>query len=140
MSSTATVTLTAGTVSNSVYGGCNSAGTIEGKATVNVNGGTIGSGTFTPATKTLTYATKGNVFGGGYGENTFVKGDVEVNIGTEVPPVAPATDPTYSGTATIWGDVYGGSALGKVNASMVESVLTATAGKTTAVNLYKGTL
>ena len=39
-------------------------------------------------------------------------------------------NPTYSGTATIYGDIYGGSALGEVSAT----------GLLTQVNVYKGTV
>ena len=136
-----TVEMTAGTVSGGVYGGCNTSGTVEGNTSVNLNGGTIGAGTYTANTKTLTYTTdKANVHGGGYGENTYVKGNVNVNIGSEVAPVAPATNTTYSGTVVIWGDVYGGSALGNVNAYMNGETLTFSSNNNTNVNLNKGTV
>ena len=79
----------------------------------------------------------GNIFGGGYGKDTHVTGDVVVNIGANA---GTEESPDYVGYATITGDVYGGSAMGKVNSSLVESVETATAGKTTHVNLYGGTI
>lgn len=87
------VTLTTGTVAQGVYGGCNSQGTVGGAISVNINGGTVG-----------TSATPANVHGGGYGSATGTNGAITVIIGN-----AQLTTPT------IWGDVYGGSALGSVN-------------------------
>jgi len=107
VSSTATVTLTSGKILSGIYGGCNSSGNIGGKVTVNVNGGTIGA-----LTNVNTLA---NVFGGGFGQSTTTSGDVEVNITN----------------GTVNGDVYGGSALGSVNAG---------SGNTTIVNVTDGTL
>lgn len=48
----------------------------------------------------------GNVHGGGYGQNTKVSGNVELTLGT--------TSQNTPGV-TVYGDVYGGSALGTVN-------------------------
>ena len=107
VSSTATVTLTSGKVVSGIYGGCNSSGNIGGKITVNVNGGTVGALT--------DVGTLANVFGGGYGASTTTSGNVEVNVTN----------------GTINGDVYGGSALGNVNAG---------SGNTTIVNVTGGTL
>ena len=90
----ATVTQTAGTVSTGIYGGCNSQGTVGGAIAVNINGGTVG-----------TNSSRANVHGGGYGPDTRTNGDITVTIGN--------TD--LSTTPVIWGDVYGGSALGNVN-------------------------
>ena len=87
------VTLTTGTVAQGVYGGCNYQGTVGGAISVNINGGTVG-----------TSATPANVHGGGYGSATGTNGAITVIIGN-----AQLTTPT------IWGDVYGGSALGSVN-------------------------
>lgn len=91
---------------------------------VNVNGGTISK----------------DVYGGGMGEKTVVANDVEVNIGK-----APEGNETaYTGSATINGSVYGGSAFGAVNARSTKSTdgnVTAYApqdGKTTKVNVLKG--
>ena len=84
---------------------------------------------------------EGNIFGGGYGPTTHVTGDVVVNIGKRT-NTALEGDPvyTYEGYANITGDVYGGSAQGKVNSHLVESVETATEGKATHVNFYGGTI
>ncbi len=89
----ATVTLTTGTVAQGVYGGCNSQGTVGGAIAVNVNGGTVG-----------TSASPANVHGGGYGPATATDGNITVIIGN-----------AQSTTPVVWGDVYGGSALGSVN-------------------------
>ncbi len=99
---TTTVTINGGTVGGSneadtygVYGGSNQEGNIAGSVTVNINGGTLGTGE-----KHL----KG-IFGGGYGSRTTTGSDVTVNIGQLDGVVNP----------TVYGDIYGGSALGSVN-------------------------
>lgn len=82
-----------GTVATAVYGGCNDQGNITNNINVNIQGGTLG----TSSTNTV------NVFGGGYGENTSTTGDITVTFGgTGVTPI-------------LYGDIYGGSALGVVN-------------------------
>ena len=90
-----TVTLTTGNVAQGVYGGCNSQGTVGGNIAVNINGGTVG---------TSSSATKANVHGGGFGSATATNGNITVIIGN-----------AENTTPAIWGDVYGGSALGSVN-------------------------
>lgn len=112
------VEMTGGEVKGGVYGGCNEKGTVVNNAVVNVIGGTIGDQTL------LNGGTTADVYGGGLGENTRVNGNVTVTIsratGTN-PPDAP----------TIYGDVYGGSALGSVNTDE---------DNTTIVNILDGTL
>ena len=103
------VDVTNGTLYDNLYGGCNVRGGVTGDIVVNVNGGNIGTGTGTAAA---------DVFGGGYGHSTGTTGDVEVNID--------------GASATVWGDVYGGSGLGDVN--------TFDAGHTTTVNILDGIL
>lgn len=113
------VEMTGGTVLGGVYGGCNLKGYVVGNSVVNILGGTIGSQDLLDLNKTA------DVFGGGLGEQTRVNGNVTVTISRatgENPPAAP----------TIYGDVYGGSALGNVN--------TQNGGNTTTVNIYDGTL
>ncbi len=78
---------------------------------VDIMGGAVG-----------TSSSSANVFGGGYGHTTSVTGDVTVNIGD-----AAAT--ALADCPTVWGDVYGGSALGNVNSSV---------SNTTAVNINNG--
>lgn len=119
VSHTSTVNMNGGNVTAGIYGGCCSMDTIHGDVAVNVLGGTVG----TNAT------TRADIFGGGYGKNTRTDGNVEVNISRETgtnPPEAP----------TIFGDVYGGSALGHVNDTMVGSV----SAHTTTVNILNGTI
>ena len=87
---TSTVTLTAGSVSAGVYGGCDSEGTVGGDISVYLNGGTVG------ATNN-----RADVFGGGLGSATATGGHIGVTFGA----------------ATVYGDIYGGSALGQVNGS-----------------------
>ena len=115
VSGTATVSLTSGKVTTGIYGGCNTSGTVGGNIVVTLLGGTVGASGA---------STKANVHGGGYGSATATSGNVTVNIGTK-------SGTTYSGTATIYGDVYGGSALGSVNTNT---------SNTTQVNLYHGTI
>lgn len=125
VSGNATVQLTLGTVGNTdvndatggIYGGCNSSGTIGGNSSITVLGGTVG-----------TSSKHANIHGGGYGQLTGVSGNVTVNIGQS----------GSTAGATIYGDVYGGSALGTVNTIHTENQDNAY-NKTT-VNLYGGTI
>lgn len=110
-SGTATINMTAGSVSTGIYGGCNSQGTVTGDVTVDILGGTVGT-SLTPAS---------GIFGGGYGASTFTNGNVTVNIG------ASNTDDG----ATIYSDIYGGSALGTVNDAYADL---------TTVNILSGTV
>ena len=124
-----------GEVRNGVYGGCDTRGTVTKDVTVNVTGGTIG----TPWTTPVPSPYPQMVFGGGLGQNTLVSGSVTVNIGGQD---TSGEDPVYSGSAVIWGDVYGGSAKGNVNATSTNDVLALTTGDgiKTDVNLYGGTI
>ena len=129
------VTMEGGTVKTAVYGGSNVNGVLAKNDTVTITGGTIGNSWTTPVPSPLPNV----VFGGGKGEPTLVNGHVTVNLGTLT------TGPTYTGTATVWGNVYGGSALGNTNASKSGSdpMVFYTSGddkKTTTVNLYGGTV
>ena len=95
-----TVTMEGGKVNTAIYGGSNENGVLKGKATVTLKGGSVG-------TVATSGAPNNVVFGGGKGQPTLVEGDVEVNIG--------ASDQNAGG-AIVNGSVYGGSALGNVNA------------------------
>ena len=110
-SGTATVNMTAGSVSTGIYGGCNSQGTVTGDVTVDILGGTVGS-SVTPAS---------GIFGGGYGASTTTNGNVTVNIGAS----------NTNDGATIYSDIYGGSALGTVNDAFADL---------TTVNILSGTV
>ena len=120
------------TVDGNVYGGSDVNGVLKNNVRVDVFRGTIGKSTTENGTTTIT---GGNVYGGGLGLPTLVQGSVMVNIG------APGTTPT--GTANILGDVYGGSAKGKVNATKGGTAENPTYSnpnsKTTQVNLYSNT-
>lgn len=110
---TTTVTLSDGTVTTGLYGGCDSEGTVAGNITVSLNGGTIG----------LANGTTNIVFGGGYGHATRTNGNVTLAING----------------STINGSVYGGSALGNVNTSEGTTAVTLTSG-TINGSLYGGGL
>lgn len=102
---------TTSTITGGLYGGCNTNGTVGGAITVAINGGTIG-------TDDDNY--EDGVYGGGYGPSTATSDDVTVTIGSSSIANEPA----------IYGDVYGGSAKGNINA----------ADKNTVVTLNKGTI
>ena len=120
-----TVTVEGGTV-KAIYGGSNANGLLKQNSTVTIIGGTVGS----------TNPISNVVFGGGFGEPTLVEGDVTVNIGTK----SDGEPSVYTGNATINGHVYGGGALGSVNASKPEGTLVFDAEKKVDVNLYQGTI
>ena len=126
LSGNAVVSMTAGKVLTAVYGGCNAQGTVTGNTSVTLTGGTIG-----------TDQANANVHGGGFGPATYVKGNVAVQVGT--------IDQDPATTVTIWGDVYGGSAQGHVNAYPVDADADEdnrkySTDKTTKVSLYAGTI
>ena len=123
----AVVTMEGGTVSNAVYGGANVNGVLKQDATVTIIGGTINT---VPGEGE---SIKNAVFGGGFGQPTLVEGNVTVNIGTK-------SGSTYTGTATINGHVYGGSALGNVNTSKPAEELVFDNTKKTSVYLYGDTI
>ena len=110
-----------------VYGGGNEASVFGG---TQVNIGTLSYTTTGYEGVRIT----GDVFGGGKGETTKVTDDVAVTIGTRTP----GSPDTYTGNASIIGNIYGGSALGSVNAD--GSPLVLTEGATTAVTLNIGTI
>ena len=101
---TTQVTMTQGKVTDGLYGGCNTKGTVGGDITVALNGGTVGTDGGPTA----------DVYGGGFGASTSTSGDIGI---------------TLEGT-TINGDLYGGSAFGGVNAS-TENTTTITVGSNT---------
>ena len=90
--------MTGGKMLGGVYGGSNTSGTISGNVTMQVNGGQVGQDAEHTA----------NIHGGGYGNSTIVSRNVDITLGK--------TDAARDADGvTVWGDVYGGSALGKVN-------------------------
>lgn len=112
---TSTVVLNGGVVLDGVYGGCNNSGDIGGDIQVNIQKGTVGA---------TGNGNEANIYGGGYGAGTTTSADIEVNIG-----VIDAT--SASECPVIYGDVYGGSALGSVNDGGSDQ---------TTVNFLNGTL
>ena len=134
------VNVEGGLVKTAVFGGSNVNGVLKKDATVTLIGGTIGSDWGETPPNPLPDV----VFGGGKGEPTLVNGNVTVNVGTK----SNAEPPVYTGTATIYGHVYGGGALGNTNEAWVTDTSTEPATTTlqpvantkTLVNLYAGTI
>lgn len=115
-------------VTGNVYGGGNAAD-VGVNSTVNISAGTMV-----------------NVYGGGKGQNTTVVGNVTVNIGKFTKTTDSGTE-TVTGEATITGSVYGGSALGTVNAQVTKDATTGVItdrtpsdNKSTSVNIYRSTI
>ena len=108
----ANIRMTGGLVEGGIYGGSNLTGEMHYNTTLQINGGQVG----------VDADHLGNIHGGGYGANTSVSGNVSVTLGD-----TPAT----SGGATVYGNVYGGSALGDVNSG---------SSNTTTVTLNRGTV
>ena len=96
--------MTGGTVNGGIYGGSNATGTICGNVTMKILGGHVGSMSENGETSLA------NIHGGGYGESTVIGGNVMLTIGSP--------DQTDDGVV-VYGDVYGGSALGTVNYSPI---------------------
>ena len=114
-------------LSKGIYGGCNTTGTVTGNVLVELEGGIIGvSDTLTG--HNYSRDKKANIHGGGYGQETYVLGNVTVNFGKVV---FDGNTEAHTKTPTLYGDLYGGSAFGNVNAD---------ANNTTTVNLLNGTI
>lgn len=109
--------MTGGKMLGGVYGGCNTSGTISGNVTMQINGGQVG----TDATHT------GNVHGGGYGDGTVVSGNVELTLGNLADERG----------AKIYGNVYGGSALGTTGGTGKHTYVTVNRGSITG-NVFGG--
>lgn len=96
----ANIYMTGGQVDTGVYGGSNYTGTLEHDVKMVITGGQVGK----DASHT------GNIHGGGYGQPTVVRGDVDIKLGADGAPLG-------ADGVVVYGDVYGGSAEGKVNTS-----------------------
>ena len=98
-----------------VYGGCNTSGNVGGNVTINIDGSSATPTTIgTMAALQAVAAVDKNpisVHGGGYGDQTTTNGNVTVNFGTDVV----GNNSTHNPYLTLYGDMYGGSALGTVN-------------------------
>ena len=132
-----TIAVEHGTVKTAVYGGANLNGVMKEDATVTITGGTVGT---YPTGEVGVNSITNVVFGGGFGQPTLVNGNVTVNIGRK----KTGEEADHFGNATINGHVYGGSALGCVNASKSGSdpmvFYNVDDNWETKVNLYKGTI
>lgn len=104
------VQMTGGTVLGGIYGGCYTDGDVTGNSVVTITGGTIGADD-----------TRTSIHGGGYGQLTKVAGDVTVTFG--------ALSVHHNDFPKLYGDLYGGSALGSVNTN---------GSNTTTVNVLNG--
>ena len=93
------ITMTDGKVYTGLYGGSNVNGTISGNVTMQIDGGQVGEGSGNTASQLA------NIHGGGLGADTKVNGNVSVTLG----------HCGASSGVVVYGDVYGGSAKGKVN-------------------------
>ena len=94
ISGNTSIAMNNGSVTDGIYGGCNTTGTVGGNSTIDLLGGTVGSVGHTA-----------RVFGGGFGQTTTVDGNIHITLGNTA----------GSATPTLYGDLYGGSALGSVN-------------------------
>ena len=111
VSGAAEVAVSAGSITGGVYGGCNTKGSVTGDITVGLTGGTIGAEN-----------ARADVFGGGYGHSTSTSGNIGI---------------TLSGT-TIYGDLYGGSAMGSVNGSTDHTTTLTISSNTLHGTIYGG--
>lgn len=129
VSGNTTITMTGGTVDGGaidgssvtcgIYGGSNATGTVGGNVAMYIYGGTVGA---TGAGKSA------NIHGGGYGSPTRVTGNVDITLGNNT------TNPT------VYGNVYGGSALGNVNTSTSNHTYVTLTDGTINGSLYGGGL
>ena len=107
-----------------IYGGCNTTGTVTGNSSVSLTGGQVGTSTTNRAH---------GIFGGGYGQTTEVGGSVLVTLDSVIVNAAVQKP-------LIYGNIYGGSALGSVNTSRLNDKLVNLDNKTTTVNVMAGSI
>ena len=112
-----TLNIDRGYIRTGIFGGNNSGGAVTGDITINLTRNSGGTCAFDYP----------SVFGGGFGEATETGGNITINIGEKN---ATTTAPTINGTIA-GGAVYGGSALGSVNANSSDNTL---------INIYNGTI
>ena len=94
---TVNIKMYGGEIHTGIYGGSNVQGAIANSVSMQIDGGQVGTET-----------TSANIHGGGYGQPTIVSGNVDITLG------ASGSEADSDGV-TVYGDVYGGSALGSVN-------------------------
>ena len=125
MTQTTDIRMYGGTVKEGIYGGhyqgTGNAGKIHQITTLQINGGQVG----------IDADHTGNIHGGGYGAGTSVGGNVTVTLGD-----SPAT----TGGATVYGNVYGGSALGDVNTNGTNTTIVTLNRGTVNGNVFGGAL
>jgi uncharacterized repeat protein (TIGR02543 family) len=120
-------------IDSGIYGGCNTSGEVSGNTLVELTGGIVGI--VVNEGQTDQYYT-GHIHGGGFGVETNVKGNVTVNFGEVVMDNTGATPvEVHTIQPILYGELYGGSALGDVNTNTSNNDL-----KTTIVNLMNGTI
>ena len=107
-----------------IYGGCNTTGTVTGNSRVSLTGGQVGTSTTNRAH---------GIFGGGYGQPTRVDGNVTVTLDSVIVNAAVQKP-------LIYGNIYGGSALGRVNTSHLGDNYANDQFKTTTVNVMAGSI
>ena len=96
-----------GKVNGVVYGGSNIRGTISGSVLLDIEGGQLGEKSDIQG---FDYSNNDVAFGGGLGEETSVNGRILLNV-----------NETKNNT-DIYGNVYGGSSLGKINSNVYINV------------------
>ena len=111
-----------------VFGGCNEVGSIAGDVVINITGGLIG----------IDDENTANIHGGGFGKLTTVTGNVDIQFG-EVAYDNSGENPVeiHNEFPKLYGDLYGGSALGNVNTATHTDPTVET---TTTIHIDNGTL
>lgn len=118
-----TIVMNGGSVGTGVFGGCNAIGAIDHNVQITFNGGVVGSDEH-PA----------DIHGGGYGASTTVEGDVNITFGGFESGNGANEYPK------LFGDLYGGSALGSVNSSELNTTTVTILNGTVNGNVYGGGL
>jgi len=118
-----TIVMNGGLVGTGVFGGSNAIGAIDHNVQITFNGGVVGSDEH-PA----------DIHGGGYGASTTVEGDVNITFGGFESGNGANEYPK------LFGDLYGGSALGSVNSSELNTTTVTILNGTVNGNVYGGGL
>lgn len=105
-SGSTSILMTSGSIGTGVYGGCNATGGVAGNVSIEITGGTVG----TNDTHTA------DIYGGGYGQPTTVGGNIDIKFGEVAYEGSDEeTHEIHTEGPILFGDLYGGSALGNVN-------------------------
>lgn len=113
---TVDIVMSGGQIDGGLYGGSNENGTISENVKMYIFGGQIG-----------TPSVPANIHGGGYGDQTVVSGNVEMTLGNLADEKG----------AKIYGNVYGGSALGTTGGDTKHTYVTVNRGNITG-NVFGG--